>query len=456
MIPPAWLIHGADLMKIYLSFVLCVVGVVTAAYVARGRSSRSLRTERSVPLVDSEWTPAVPLTRTGGLFYGLAAAGDALHLVYGDGQVFYRKGLSDGGGRTSWTEPISLASSASIMFDRSIVANGSRVYVIYGKNLSSFTDTCCSRYVGDLYFRASLDGGSTFGTEVQLTHSGKVFRIALAVSESAALLVYQDFRSGTTWDLYARRGAVHPDGTVSWLPESKLVEGIGPTGAQRPDVILSGSAATVFWMDGRGSPPSACFGYVGCTQIFSMRSNNEGTTWSTPAAPFPAPRIYQGRPIVAATGSGALTLVWEQGDANNTHDTPFVSRSTDGVSWDPPQPLTTHPQGGSHPWVSASGTTVIVAWHDFRTGNDTADIFARRSTNDARDFVAEEQVAATPGNSVLPMIAFTPSVGHVIWADTTGGAAQVWYSRRPVPPAVAASERSPAGRSRSSASRSPS
>ncbi len=368
-----------------------------------------------------------------GLEYGLATSGPYIYTVTGTDGVVFRRGRVDGETRTiAWDQPLTLASGSDtfVALDRPLVVSASNVYVVYIKRATSFTDTCCSRTTGDLYFRVIRNNGTAIGPEVRIAASGKVFRVAAAASGSKLFVCYQDFRSGRTWDIYGRFAA--DDGTtVDWKPEAKIVGGNGPTGAQRPDALMTGSTTYVYEMDGRDTPVSACFGYVGCTQIYETRTGDD-TTWAPARPVFPLANIYQGRPIVARSATGAMLLAWEQGDAGSRFNTPMIARSRDAATrWSTPQALLSLPTGGSHPFVSADGSTVIEAWHDFRAGKDRADIFARVSTDDGLTFGDEERVTATPGNSLVPMLAYTPGLAHLIYGEFTSGA-EVWYARRAV------------------------
>jgi hypothetical protein len=376
---------------------------------------------------------STPTRIANGLEYGLATSGPYVYTVSGTNGVAFRRGVADlQRGAIAWDRPLTLAAGKDtlVALDRPVVASASNVYVFYIKGATTFTDTCCSRTSGDLYFRVVRNNGTAIGPEVRIAASGKVFRVAAAASGSKLFVCYQDFRSGRTWDIYGRF-ATDDGNTVDWKPEAKIVAGIGPTGAQRPDALMTASATYVYEMDGRETPVSACFGYVGCTQIYETQTSDDAT-WAPPRAVFPLPNIYQGRPIAARTAAGAMFLAWEQGDAASKFNTPMIARARDAAArWSTPQALLSLATGGSHPFVSANGSTVIEAWHDFRAGQDRADIFARVSTDDGVTFGDEERVTATPGNSLVPMLAYTPGFAHLIYGEFTNGV-EVWYAQRAV------------------------
>src|SRR4051794_9728394 len=93
-----------------------------------------------------------------GLFYGMAAGGKSVHVVNGNGTVYYHRSTTEG---QSW-EPAVPLGSGSVYLDRPLYADGQNLYLVYFKHVRDFTDSCCGRETGDLYMRRSTDNGSSW------------------------------------------------------------------------------------------------------------------------------------------------------------------------------------------------------------------------------------------------------------------------------------------------------
>lgn len=415
-------------MKTTPSLVIATGLMVIAGACGQWSVSGELGTRQPPPPSSSLWS--MPARVVDGLEYGLATSGQDLHIVAGTrGSVTYRHGVADAStGNVAWDAPVSLSSSSDsfVALDRPISVVGQNAFVAYMKNETSFRDMCCERVTGDIYMRTVRRG--VVGPEARLTTSQKALRVALAANGSTLFLVWSDFRSGKTWDLYCRFGT--DDGaSVTWGPETKLVSGM-KAGANRPDALIASNGTVfAFWMDGRHSPSySSCFGYGGCSELFEMHTADQ-SNWSEARDLFQS-SLYLGRPIVTQTASGTLVLTWEQSDEKFSKNAIMISRSVDsGATWSTPDAVVS--TSSSHSWVAGSGSTVVLAWHDFRFDARNANIYAKVSTNDGIAWGSEERVSNTPGNSVVPMLSTTHGFVHMIYGEFANRQ-EVWYSRRAI------------------------
>ena len=73
------------------------------------------------------WGPETPLTSGGGDVWGegIASAGATLHLIYGSGEIRYRRSLDEGG---TWSVSNFIA-NGTIHFTDPIVADGKDVWI---------------------------------------------------------------------------------------------------------------------------------------------------------------------------------------------------------------------------------------------------------------------------------------------------------------------------------------
>ena len=93
------------------------------------------------------------MTAMGGDVWGegIAATGSTLHLIYGTGQIRYRRSSDEG---TSWTAD-KLVGSGSLHLTDPIVADGNDVWVVYLDSIQNVSDWCCSRDMGNIWLRRS-------------------------------------------------------------------------------------------------------------------------------------------------------------------------------------------------------------------------------------------------------------------------------------------------------------
>jgi hypothetical protein len=267
------------------------------------------------------------------LYYGMAASGSMVHLVHGNGSVLYRRSTNEG---FTFGPEVNLGSGSPYL-DTPLFVEGKNVYVIYIRNLRSFTDWCCPREAGDIFLRVSRDGGVTWNLEVQLTTAQSAYRIAVAASGTNVHVTWMDFRKGI-WDIYYRRS--QNNGT-SWNPEVRLVPGTSKrgtnVGAERPVIAALGSAVYVAWMDGRdGAPP--CYSMPECSEIYYKRSLDNGATWGSDVRLTNEP-LFSARPTITATAPGTLLISYEQQNGRNFNEIHVLRSSNNGNIWTPTQKI---------------------------------------------------------------------------------------------------------------------
>ena len=377
-------------------------------------------------LADAPWSPPVQLTSdTAGQFYAIAESGDTLHMARGYNSIVYRKSVNEG---ATWSSDITLASTGRLYLDRPIIADGSTVMVVYFKNYRTVTDWCCPREMGNIYMRRSLDGGTTWQPEIQLTTTQSGYRIAIELEGTNANVTWMDYRSNSTWDLYIRRSS---DAGATWQPEVKLVSGTNSVGAERPDLVVNGNSVHLFWMDARDNQPP-CYSAPVCTEVYYKRSLDGGVTWG-PDVRLTNDVPYSARPMAAVTQTNSLVVSYEQQvPGDNTGNEVYVMRSADnGTTWQNPQRLITSTGDSGHNFTAGNSTSVYVAWHDNKSGSN--EIYARESTDGGATWGAEERISNNTGDSIVPFLAMTANYIHAIWGDNQSGSYQTWYSRRSLP-----------------------
>src|SRR4051794_13409657 len=90
---------------------------------------------------DAQWGPETPLTSTGSDVWGegVATSGSTVHVIYGTGEVRYRRSLDEG---TTWSAG-QLLDTGTLHLTDPISADGNDVWIVEIKNIQNVTDWCC-------------------------------------------------------------------------------------------------------------------------------------------------------------------------------------------------------------------------------------------------------------------------------------------------------------------------
>lgn len=202
-------------------------------------------------------------------FCSLAAWGSSVHLVYvdqrdGNAEVYYTRSIDEG---AAWSAAVRLSSLPHNSYTPTIAVWKSNVYV-------AWTDTRDFGKVTTLeeeYFRRSTDGGKTFEPEQRLTNDSpespaNSWASTLAAHDQFVWITWFDDRSGN-FEIYTKRST---DAGVSWSPDTRLTTTSTPS--FRPSITLYGQNLLISYWDGD----------VGSEEIYALRSNDLGATWSAP------------------------------------------------------------------------------------------------------------------------------------------------------------------------------
>jgi hypothetical protein len=371
------------------------------------------------------------MTATGGDVWGegIAATGSTVHLVYGTGEIRYRRSTNEG---TTWSADRPVGNGVLHLTDP-IVADGNDVWVVYLDNIQNVSDWCCSRDMGSIWLRRSRDGGTTWDSPVQLSTPNTAFRLSIAYAANRLHLVWMDYRTGS-WDTYYRGS---PDRGATWDPEIRLAQSTGLFGAERPQVAARGDSVHVtIWNDEPKNPPCKPGNttFPTCPDTFHMRSTNGGKNWSSLTNVANGGVYFSGRNDIAVSGASNVVINYNVDVPGETGSKLFAVASTDdGATWGTPIRLTTSANASDHGSIIGYGNTVHLAWHDDRDPTNR-EIYYRRTPDGGASWDAEEQVSSgAAGDSSTPLDAVTPGYVHVIWIDNRGGSYQVYYRRRTGP-----------------------
>lgn len=387
----------------------------------------------SVSTAHAQWGTETPMTSTGFDVWGegIASAGNTLHVVYGSGDIRYRRSSDQG---ATWTDE-DIVGSGTIHLTDPIAADGDDVWVIYLANIQVFNDWCCARDSGNLWMVHSGDGGDTWDSPVQLSTPSTAFRYSIAYAADRLHLVWMDYRDDR-WDTYYRRS---PDRGETWDPEEVIAQGEEVFGAERPQVAARGDSVHVtIWDDRDPNPPCTpgSFTFPQCPDTFHIRSTDGGENWSAMTNVANGGAYFSGRNDIAVAGSSAVVINYNVDVQGETGSKLFaVASDDDGATWGEPIRLTFSANASDHGSIIGADGAVYLVWHDDRDPGNR-EIYYRRTADGGATWEDEEQVSTdVAGDSSTPLNAVTSDYAHVIWIDNRGGTYQVYYRRRELPAA---------------------
>jgi hypothetical protein len=246
------------------------------------------------------------------------------------------------------------------------------------------------------------------GTAICTAANSQYSPVMVADWAGGAIIAWQDYRSGTSTDIYIQR--VDGSGTVLWPADGvAMCNTSGNQGNLK--IIADGlSGAIVAWMDNRS----------GVNNIYAQRVNSQGTAqWAAngvAAMPSPASQLY---PSLVADGAGGAIIAWQ--DSSNGNWDIGAQRINGTVQWGVhAHGVCTEAHTQQSPVIARAGNGAIIAWTDRRNGY--CDIYAQRV-----DSSGNMQWTV---NGVVISNAADDQYAPVITPDGAGGAIIVWMDTR--------------------------
>jgi hypothetical protein len=226
------------------------------------------------------------------------------------------------------------------------------------------------------------------------------------------LVVWRDYRSGTSYDIYGAR--LSPAGNV--LDAGGIVINKA-TGQQRlPDVAWNGSNFVAMWEDRRGGTSY---------DIYAARITSAGTVLDPSGVAVAKNSADEADVALACNGSGTCSGVWSLPDPVSQYGDIYTSRidDTGKVLDDPPVVISYAVQQGFAGGAAFDGTNYLVVWYDGRIPQ--YGIYATRVTPKGAVLdVPAFQIAATTRQSdaqayyTRPRVTFDGTSYLVVWSQT--------------------------------------
>lgn len=236
--------------------------------------------------------------------------------------------------------------------------------------------------------------------------------VLISDGASGAIIVWQDARTGTSWDIYARR--VNSAGTPQWTANGNAVCTL-LSGQTAPELVADGiGGAIIGWSDFRN----------GGADVFAQRLNASGAAqWLANGLPVCIATGNQGSLRATADGTGGALFVWDD-ERNGPKD--IYAQRING-SGAPVWPVDGRPvctainEQGSPEVVGDGSGGAIVSWIDFRNGVDL-NIYAQR--------VNAFGTRLWTLDGVPLCLAADSQSGIALVSDGAGGAIAAWYDSR--------------------------
>jgi hypothetical protein len=258
----------------------------------------------------------------------------------------------------------------------------------------------------DIYFKRSVDNGTTFGSTENLSNNpGNSTDAQIALYQNNIYLVWTDDTTGNR-DIYFKRSL--DNGTTFGSTENLSMNNTSSSsGAQ---ISAVGNNVYVVWQDQ----------VSGRNEIYYRHSNDTGVGFrgvrelSKTLSVDGESALY---PQISAFGNNVY-VVWQ--DKVSGSNEIFLRGSNDGGNkFTGIKNLSRNNTGDSiTPRIASSGNNVIVVWTDSEPGK--AQIFARASTDNAAKFGGIKNVSWSSGRSYDPQIALGGNNSlYVLWEDTS-------------------------------------
>jgi hypothetical protein len=227
---------------------------------------------------------------------------------------------------------------------------------------------------------------------------------AVAFDGTNWLVVWHDYRNGSTPDIYTAR--VDQSGAV--LDPAGIPVSTAAADQRYPRVTYTGANFIVVWHDYR---------YLDTADVYAARVTPSGSVLDPLGIPVSIAPGHQLFPDVAFDGVNAL-VTWQDRRNGSGYDIYAARVSPAGAVLDP-QGLEISRAGASQrvPAIAFDGSNYLIVWQDNRN-SESSDIYATRV--DPSGTVLDPngiQVSVAPDTQAAPSVAFSGSDYLVVWQD---------------------------------------
>jgi len=365
-------------------------------------------------VLSAQWEPDFRLTYDDSISYlcynnawCVAAEGETTHVVWHDSrhaipEVYYKRSLDNG---TTWETDVRLTNWFGHSGCAAVAVAGTSVHVAW-----------CDERDGhfEIYYKRSIDGGMSWASDTRLTYADDcAVYPCIAVSGDYVHVVWMDTRDGVqVCEVYYKRST---DGGTTWGPDTRLT--YNNCSAGMPSIAVLGANIHVAYSDH----------YDGNNEIYYMRSTDAGASWQQYVR-LTNDNASSLNPSIAVAGSGVHVVWIDERDGNK--EIYYKRAKGGGAAWSGDIRLTNAPDVSRHPSVSADGNNVHVVWCDRRTGEN--DVYYKLSTDYGVSWELDMQIThGSEEHSWYPSVAVSGTTVHVVWSDWRDGNFEIYYKRNP-------------------------
>ncbi|WP_211193136.1 CehA/McbA family metallohydrolase [Actinoplanes sp. TBRC 11911] len=276
-----------------------------------------------------------------------------------------------------------------------------------------------------IYLRHSRNGGKSFDSAVRLsTGTGRAEQPAIALVDNRHPVVAWADNTNGAFDVYAM--VVGTDRTPVNLSAAGKTIVVGTAADARspiypaslfPSVAVTRSGRVIVtWQDNRFDPDAGWTGHTppegqpasgGTTPdnweiLASVRSNGK---WGASVRVNPHDDAADRHPSVTVDGAGSFVVAWETKalSASGANLSLKASRSTDGTTWSPAEPIAVEPAAMSQrPKLDTDSDGVVRAvWYDSRSDDWRWMVYTSRRTGSGWSAAVQ---LTTRGNATWPAL----------------------------------------------------
>lgn len=259
------------------------------------------------------------------------------------------------------------------------------------------------------------------GLLICATSGDKVFPRAISDGAGGAILVWQDLRNGSDYDLFAQRVTTIGTFVAGWPTNGRRLT--GAVDNQKNEVLVGDGAggAIVAWQDSRATNDD----------IYAMRVTGSGVldpSWTVNGKGVCMSGRDQQFPAITDDAAGGAFITWmdfRSGSSFDIYAQRVLGTGATAPGWTDGGVLISNALNGQiYPSIAPDGTGgAFIAWEDMRAGSNS-DIYAQHL--DAAGAV----VAGWPANGRAVCTLPSEQFNARIVADGSGGCVVVWEDYR--------------------------
>ena len=299
------------------------------------------------------WSDEIWFTNTYSGYHDIAAYENNVHVVWSDllesGPYFrlkYKKSINSG---ETWMEDVILANYQDPWqrLEHSIDVYQYSIHIVWAENRGG---------ISNIYYKGSHDNGKTWCEEINLSNSNlQSVRPDIAVNENGLHVVWEEIRESYDIRIFYKQSI---DGGSTW---ANTVELCPSSFVDSPAIAVNKDIIHVAYKNRHhDTTPLGTSG-----DIFYLRSSDNGNTWSSPEllATFYGYGYPLYKPGLAASKNN-VHLVWFSNiNQINDSDIFHLMSSDKGLTWSDPVFISDN-SISLHPIVSLYSDKICIAWID--------------------------------------------------------------------------------------------